>query len=124
MPECQDIDYVLDKNILSKDLQNLDNLTFIGYPRIEHYGSHDLIHGYTFQNRIRGEIVNMDDPSLDQTAKNEIEFTLNMTDPSKHILNYKVAKNETRANEQKLVRQEILEQDREMNNTSRIDMDV
>ena len=66
----------------------------------------------------------MDDPEVLQTVKDNIEFVVDLTNDKQHLLSYQLKTNESRAEEAKRIRQQVLYQDRLHNNTERIDKDV
>lgn len=70
------------------------------------------------------DVIDMDDPEVSQSTKNNIEFVIDMTNDSEHLLSVNLKKNEARAAEAKAIREKVIEHDRQTNNTERIDKDV
>ena len=73
---------------------------------------------------IADDFIDMDDPEVPQRVKDNIEFVLDVSDINAHILHVELKKNQTRADEAKLLRQQVLDSDRQTGNTDRIDKDV
>lgn len=69
-------------------------------------------------------MIDMDDPSINQEIKNQVDVTLDITDGEADKLNIHVRRNETLAKQQKELRSKILEQDKISNNTDRLDYNV
>ena len=66
----------------------------------------------------------MDDPDVSQDIKDNIEFTVDMSDPKSHKLNVQLKPNKTRAAEQKTLRDQIMKDDKMLSNIDRIDKNV
>ena len=130
---------VVNKDKFSKNLQSNTNVRRIGYPRVEQY-PYTAVYGFQhaeylltklfslneseYRQLVLSEIIDMDDPEVPQTVKDNIEFEVDLTDYKLHLLSYQLKKNESRAEEAKRIRQQVLYQDRLHNNTERIDKDV
>ena len=124
MPECENIDYLVDFSTLPENLQNRTDLKMIGYPRVEYYDSRTNSYMHKLQAKTRSEVIDMDDLTIDKELKDSIEFKINVTDPTKHLLDFHIVKNESRAETQYNVRQEVLKNDDATENTDRIDQNV
>ena len=73
---------------------------------------------------IADDFIDMDDPEVPQHVKDNIEFVLDVSNSNAHILHVELKKNQTRADEAKLLRQNVLDSDRQTGNVDRIDKDV
>lgn len=124
LPECSTIDEIVQKDLLPENLRNKTDLKMIGYPRTEYYTNYERIHDDAFMVTVLSQIVDMDDEAVPQSVKDNIEFTVDMTDPLKHKLNVNVKRNDTRAAEQKKLRDEIIANDKKIGKTDRIDKNV
>lgn len=91
------------KTSLNPKLHN-KNFTKLGFPRVEHYEPKYRLNFTLFQNRVRQEIIDMDDPEVPEEIKQNIEFTIDTSDPKQHKLEINVKRNETRAAELKKIR--------------------
>ena len=67
-------------------------------------------------------IIDMDDPSISQIIKDNIEITVDLQDNEFHKIEINVKRNNTRVEEIKKIRKNVLEKDK--NKTKRIDKDV
>ena len=65
----------------------------------------------------------MDDPNISQNIKENIEFTLDVSNSDSHILQVELKKNETRAEEAIKLRQKTLEDDKAKGFKERNDKD-
>lgn len=110
--------------MLPDHLKSKPSLKTIGYPRIEYYDSPTLIHDYLLQMKVRNSIIDMDDPTIPQSIKDNIEFTIDISDPLKHSLKMELKRNETLAQHQIKVRRQVLDQDKLNGNIERIDVNV
>lgn len=66
----------------------------------------------------------MDDGNIPQDVKDNIEFKLNLTNQHRHLLDFELVRNDTRAMQQYKVRDEVLKRDVQQGNYERIDADV
>lgn len=69
-------------------------------------------------------MVDMDYPKVPQSVIQSTEFTLNVSDPNKHVVEYRLVKNQTLSEECKKLRDKVLQQDKIDGNTDRIDANV
>lgn len=80
----------------------------IGYQRIEKLPNSITFNKYNLRGFLHGNMIDMDDPSVDASVKDNVEFIVDTSDSSHHKLEINVKRNETRSQEQKKVREEIL----------------
>ena len=112
------------KDTLPFHLRNKANLKTIGFQRIENYDTDVRIYNDKLMPVVRNDVIDMDDPDIAQEIKDNIEFTIDMSNPKKHKLNVTVKRNETRAREQQMRRERILAMDELQGKTDRIDKNV
>ena len=124
LAECSEVDHVVQRQTLPEPLRNKTSLKTIGYPRVENYTNHQRIYDDDFMRTVASQIIDMDDETIPQEIKDNIEFTVNMTHPYKHDLHVNLKPNATRAEEQKKLRDKIIEEDKKKNKTDRIDKNV
>lgn len=77
-----------------------------------------------YKDLVLSGVIDMDDPEVPQAIKDNIEFVIDVTDDKQHTLSFQLKKNETRAAEASRIRKQVLEKDKMVNNTERIDKDV
>ena len=76
-----------------------------------------------FSRVINQGIIDMDDPNVPQSVKNNIEITIDLQDSSFHKVSVDVKRNHTRVEEVKKIREQVLLEDKAQNKT-RIDKDM
>ena len=114
---------LVDKSSLSTQMHEHQNIKRLGFPRVEDW---DNIYRYDqgkFLTEIRNSMIDMDDQTIPQKVKDDIEFTIDMNDGEKHLIEVDVKRNETRVKELKKLRQTKLEESK-ANDTDFIDSDV
>jgi len=122
--ECKNHKMTVLKNFLPEKLKHRNDIKTLGLPRNEYYSNAERIYEDVLVKTVRDGLIDMDDPTVPDDVKKNIEFTIDMTDKDSHILNVNLKRNNTRANELKAVRKQVLEQDKLSGNTERIDKDV
>lgn len=73
---------------------------------------------------MQANIIDMNDPSIPDEVKDNIEFTIDINDSESDSLNIHLKRNNTLAHERKVLREKILKQDKLTNNTERLDYNV
>jgi hypothetical protein len=121
LPKCEDIKDTIDFKILPEYFQNNVNLKTIGYPRTEHFPFEARTDFIKFGEEVNKHVIDMDDKLIPQSVKDSIEVTIDVSNKKEHKLHIDVKRNNTRAEELKKIRSEVLKQDKASNNTSRID---
>lgn len=96
----------------------------LGYPRPEAWDNQAQYHEGIYKKEVYRNLVDMDDPEVSESVKDNIEIVVDLADDDFHKLEINVKRNETRAQELKELRKEILEKDKAINNTQRIDHNV
>lgn len=84
------------------------NITKLGFPRVEDYDYQsqlDIIH---FLKQVRMDVIDMDDPDVPDSVKDNIEFTIDTSNPKKHLLEINVKRNHTRVAELKKIRSKFI----------------
>ena len=80
-----------------------------------------------YENRYKeyviGRIIDMDDPDIPQKMKDDIEITVDLTNEEFHKVNIDLKRNNTRVEEVKKIRENVLNRDKETGK-QRIDKDV
>ena len=95
-----------------KKLKSTNGLTKLGYPRTEKMPNH-LKNVTAYEDRfeyIKEGMIDMDDPEVPQSVKDQTEWVLDMTDPDRHILDISVKRNDSRAEELKTLRKDLKEE--------------
>ena len=112
------------KESLPENLRNRKNMKRLGYPRCEYYSNEIRMKESKLIEEVDKGLIDMDDPSVDEYTKKNIEFIVDLSDEKSHILQIDVKRNNTRVEELKKIREKVLEEDKVNNNTERIDKDV
>jgi len=116
---------VYDFAILPEEMQQRQNLTYLGYPRTEDYQNELKADKAKYKVYVKSHMVDMSDPNVSQETKDNVEFLLNFTNPLETKLHLNVKRNTTRAKEQEQLRKEIIDREkREGTYDSRIDKNV
>ena len=121
-PLCTDIDYKFNFSNLPENLKGKNNLKLLGYPRIEDYTIEQRMDNELLSSTVRSNVIDMDDPNIPNKIKDNIEFTIDVSSSKKHELKMTLKKNETRAREQKELRENIMK--RQSSDIKRIDVNV
>ena len=121
---CQKTKITVDFSTLPERIQNRGYIKRLGYPRTEYFPNEARISEYKYVDLVDENIIDMDDPSVPDNIKENIEFVVDMSNPKSHILKIDVKRNNTRAEEIKKVREEVMNNDKINNKTSRIDKNV
>ena len=111
------------KNMIENSQINNENIRKIGFPRSEHMSNKAKLKTRFFIEFVRQNVVDMDDPSVPQAIKDNIEFVVDITESDSDRLTIDVKRNETRCNELKEIRQKVLEEDK-LSGIQRIDKNV
>lgn len=98
-------------------------MKLLGYPRMENYTHNQRKSTDIFMETVRNGMIDMHDPEVPQAIKDNIEFTLNIEDKEKSEIFINLKKNETRSKQQKILRDQILKEDKRLNRT-RVDKNV
>ena len=120
---CQNIKMKVISETLPERIKTR-NIKRLGYPRQEYFPNEAKISEFKLVEVIDENIIDMDDPSIPKSVKDNIEFVVDMSDPHSHIIKIDVKRNDTRAEELIKVRKEIINEDKINNKTGRIDKDV
>ena len=103
--------YLLSFNVSDK-LRNKDGLTLLGFPRTEWSPFHTLVNQTLYRKEVRSGIIDMNDPEVPQSTKDSVEFTLNISDPKNAILSVRNSFSISRADEQKKLREQIIQNEK------------
>ena len=112
----------VDKSSLSEELQGRQIIKRLGFPRVEDWESVYRYDQGEFLRKVRDSMIDMNDQNIPQEVKDNVEFTINMADNQKHLLEIDVKRNETRANELKVLREKMFQNGG--NDTDFIDSDI
>jgi len=105
--------------------RNREDVKLIGFPRVENAYSIIGTSQRKYQRYVRNNIIDMDDPDISQEIKDNIEVTLDISNPEASKLTINVKPNITRAEEQKKLREEIIQKEKEDGTyNTRIDKNV
>lgn len=121
--DCEDRPQTFFKSSLPEKLKDVE-FTTLGYPRTEDYEPIYKYDQLQFMNKVRDSVINMDDPNLPDSVKESVEFTVDMSDNTKSVLNFKVKRNNTRVEELKKVRADFMASAKKDPEIDIIDSDV
>ena len=110
--QCNKQHQVFDKSILNDNIKNREGLSLVGYPRTEWLPFDVLATQSLYRSTIRNQIIDMNDPNVSQDLKDNIEFTVDISNPQASILNLNLKPNITRAEEQRKLRNNIIKQEK------------
>ena len=69
-------------------------------------------------------MIDMDDPNVDPKVKENIEVTVDVSRDDEHFIEINVKRNDTRVQELKEIRKQVIEEDKRTGNTARVDTNV
>jgi len=101
-----------------------NEISKLGFPRAEYFSNKARMNDQALIQEVMAGMVDMDDPAVPGHVKDDIEFTIDLSDDDFHRLQYQVKRNNTRVDELKQIRKQVLDHDRLTGNTKRIDQDV
>ena len=123
-PQWNKQNQVFDKSVLNDNI-NKEKVTLVGYPRTEWLPFNILATQSLYRSTIRNQIIDMNDPKVSNEAKDNVEFTVDLSNPQASTLNIHVRPNMTRANEQRQLRDNIIQQEKaDGTYSSRMDKNV
>ena len=122
--QCEKKKMKIDTKQWPENLQKRSNVTKIGYPRPEKWSNDIKTHEVLYKQAVYENIVDMNDPEVKKEVKDNIEIIIDMTDEDFHKIEVDVKRNNTRAEELKIIREQVLRQDEIDNNTQRVDHNV
>ena len=122
-PKCTDTKHAFKIDTLPDHLKSHNNIKLLGYPRMENYTHEQREDNVIHMKTVRQGVIDMDDPTIPKSIKDNIEFTVDISNPDKSVLNIHLVKNHTRAASQKKLRDKIITNDKHSNKT-RIDKNV
>jgi hypothetical protein len=112
-PQCVNTKTFLKTSSLPKGLKDRKNVTHIGYPRVEDWDEYIKINQETYRTEVRERLIDMDDPKVPQEIKDKTEFVVDMSNPEHHKLEMTLKPNIKRAEEQRKLRKEIIDKEKE-----------
>ena len=112
-PQCVNTKTFLKTSSLPKGLKDRKNVTHIGYPRVEDWDEYIKINQETYRTEVRERLIDMDDPKVPQEIKDKTEFIVDMSNPEHHKLEMTLKPNIKRAEEQRKLRKEIIDKEKE-----------
>jgi hypothetical protein len=95
------------KDTLAGNLHH-SKTTKLGFPRVEDWDGKYRFDQEKYLLAVRDNMIDMDDPNVSQSIKDEVEFTVDMSRKREHLLELNVRRNETRAQELIKIRKEVL----------------
>lgn len=110
--ECKNKKTFLKTSSLPEGLKDKDNVTHIGYPRVEDLDEYTKINQEAYRTKVRSNLIDMDDPNVPQEIKDKTEFVVDISDPEHHKLDMKLKPNLKRAEEQRKLRKEIIDNEK------------
>lgn len=124
LPQCSEVNEVVQQEFLPENLRNKPSLKTLGIPRVEFYNNTERYDDKIYMRKVRSQYFDMDDKTVPESVRNSTEFTIDMSSPHRHLMNVKVKRNYTRALEQQAIRAKILADDKKKGKTDRIDKNV
>ena len=123
--KCANKPMTLESSMLSADMQGRTGVSKIGFPRIEDYPDELKINQTAYKNYVQEHLIDMDDPTVPQSVKDNIEYVVDISDPYEHKLEFTFKPNATRSAEQKQLREQVVAQEKENGTYSnRLDKNV
>lgn len=123
--KCADKPMTLDPDMMSEDLKTRKGINKIGYPRIEDYANELKINQTAYRIYVQENLIDMEDPTISQSVKDNIEYVVDVSDPYNHKLEFTLKPNATRAAEQKQLREQVVAKEKEDGTYSnRVDKNV
>lgn len=123
--ECSKTHTFLNRKMLNQKIREKEDLRLLGFPRVESFDDQIKVNKTGYRDYIRENIIDMDDPTISQEIKDNIEYTLDVSDESYHKLELTLKPNQTRAEEQRKLRDDIISKEkRDGTFNSRIDKNV
>ena len=99
-------------NVFENSQTSKADIKRVGYPRTEHMPNDAKLKSKSFIRFVKQNLIDMDDPSVSQTIKDNVEFVVDITESHTDKLTIDVKRNQTRCNELKEIRQKVLEEDK------------
>ena len=97
----------------------------IGFPRLEDWIVKNGYDNLKFHDYGMHNVFDMDDPEVPDYAKQNVEYTVDISDPDNHVMKQELKPNKTRADARRKLREEIIEKEKkEGTYDSRIDLNV
>jgi hypothetical protein len=109
--ECENKKMKFNHNMLLGPLMYSTTYTHLGFPRTEDYSNRLKIDKEAYRDTVKASMIDMNDTTIPQKKKENVEFMLDMSDPKETKLNVNVKQNSTRAEEQRALRESIIEQE-------------
>ena len=122
--KCSEFTTSFQMEMLNDNLRYKPNLKRLGFPRTEFINPEIQVNQSKIRKYVGDNMIDMDDPLIPQSIKDNIEFVVDISDPNNHHLYIDVKRNSTRVEELKKIREKVLEEDRVNNNTERIDKNL
>ena len=108
-----------------KTSRDLDHVTKVGFPRTEDRAAYYGTSNIAYREWIRDNIIDMGDPKVSQETKDNIESTIDVSNPDNPILSTQIKPDQVRSEEQRLLRERVVQQEKIQGTYgSRIDKDV
>ena len=101
-----------DKSMISNLKTSKADIKRVGFPRTEQMPNDAKIQGKMLRSYLKNNIVDMDDLSVPQSIKDNIEYVVDITESDSDRLTIDVKRNETRCNELKDIRQKVVVEDK------------
>lgn len=110
--KCNKKPQAFDTSILAPPLQNKKGIKRLGYPRAENLDPAIATNQTLYRPWVQSNIIDMDDPNIPQTTKDNVEYIVDMSDPNDNKLNIEIKPDLLRAKEQQLLRDQIIKQEK------------
>ena len=121
VPSCDSKKMTVNKDLWTSELRETKELKKIGVARAERYENKYKCKQEEYMQKVQMDLVNMD--TATQQQKDEIEITIDVSNPDEHFIEMNVKRNETLVQELKEIRRKVLEED-EIKGVKRVDHDV
>lgn len=100
-------------SILAPPLKHKKDIKRLGYPRVENLDPNILANQTLYRPWVQENIIDMDDPDVPQSVKDNVEFTVDRSKPHSSKLNINVQPDLERAREQQIIREQIIQGEKE-----------
>jgi len=122
--ECDAQNMLFNKDQLPESLKHRQNMKKLGYPRPENWPNEMKYKESLYKKKVHANVIDMNDPDVPTHVKDNIEITVDITNHKSHRIEVDVKRNDTRAEELKIIREQVLRQDEIDGNTERVDHNV
>jgi hypothetical protein len=122
--KCSNRKMLMDRSAWPEKLRERSGVKRIGYGRPEQYPNSSKCSEDGYMAQVHEDMIDMDDPTVDKKVKESVEVTVDVSRDDAHFIEIDVKRNETRVEELKEIRKQVIEEDKRTGNTDRVDTNV